>query len=218
MPVLTAEALGCPVPPQDLAARVMPVKELDPGVTELWRIHRGVYGPIHYNRRSTGGQPYRFDAPDDTFGVLYASPSFAACMAEAVVRDRFQGESLPLLLDEAELTLRCVSRLGTATNRPLRLADLTQPHFHLGMDNRILSTADYRGPNLWSAAIHAAYPDIDGLYFTSRFANEASVAIFDRVRIVAQGEPIPLAQFPLLPAFLESYDIGIAPAQDPWNS
>lgn len=43
---------------------------------------------------------YRFDAPNDEFGVLYASASFEVCMAEAVIRDKFIGSTLPLLLDE----------------------------------------------------------------------------------------------------------------------
>lgn len=218
MQLPTAEALNCPLPPPDLADRVMPVKELDLALTQLWRIHRSVFGPIHYNRWSTGGQPYRFNAPNDEYGVLYASPSFAACMAEAVLRDRFQGKTLPLLLDEEELMGRSVSELGTELRRPLRLADLTRPHFHLGIDNRVLSTADYRGPNLWSGAIHDAYPDIDGIYFTSRFANEPSVAIFDRAPLLPRGRPVPLDRFYMLPGFLDDYNIGIAPSSDPWNA
>ena len=138
-------------------------------------------------------------------------------MAEAVLRDRFQGHSLPLLLDEEELTQRSISELGTTLGRPLRLADLTQPHFHLGMDNRVLSTADYWGPNLWSRAIHDAFPHVDGLYFTSRFANEPSVAIFDRAPMVARGDPVPLDRFYMLSSFLDAYSIGIAPPADAWQ-
>ncbi|AOY97839.1 hypothetical protein BKK79_37825 (plasmid) [Cupriavidus sp. USMAA2-4] len=218
MPALTAMDMGCPLPPDDLASRDMPVMELDLAATSLWRIHRSTFGPIHYNRTSTGGTPYRFDAPDDQFGVLYASPSFEACMAEAVIRDRFQGKSCPLLLDEDELNRRCISDLGTTLGRPLRLADLTRPHFHLGMDNRVLSTTahNYRGPNLWSVAIHDAYPNIDGIYFTSRFANEASVAIFDRAPLIARGDPIPLVKFHQLRGFLAKYDVGIGPPADSW--
>lgn len=217
MQALTAEELGCPLPPEDLADRVMPVKELDLGTTHLWRIHRSIYGPIHNNRRSKGGQPFRFDAPNDEFGVLYASPSFTTCMAETVVRGRFQGGSLPLLLDEEELTQRSICDLGTTLGRPLRLADLTQPHFHLGLDNRVLATEDYRGPNLWSAAIHQSYPDIDGIYFYARYGNEPSVAIFDRAPMVPRGESVPLARFHMLSVFLDNYNIGIAPPADPWN-
>ncbi len=98
-------------------------------------------------------------------------------------------------LDEEELTQRSVSDLGTTLGRPLQLADLTQPIFHLGMDNPILTVADYRGPNRLSRAIHDAFPDLDGLYFTSRFANEPSVAIFNRASMLARGAPVPLDRF-----------------------
>lgn len=114
----TAEELGCPLPPTDLAARSLPRLVLDPASTPLWRIHRAAFGPIFFNRRSAGGSNYRFDAAGDEFGVLYASPSFAGCMAEAVIRERFQGQRLPLILDEAELTSRCVTRLAVEGGRP----------------------------------------------------------------------------------------------------
>lgn len=216
MSAVTAEELDCPLPPADLADRSMPEIQLDLSRKPLWRIHRSIFGPIHYTRKSLGGIPYRFDAARDEFGVLYASPSFPACMAEAVIRDRFQGKTLPLLLDEAELSARSVTALGLDRSQPLRLADLTQPHLHLGMDNRVLTTTDYRGPNLWSSAIYKAYPHIEGIYFTSRFANEPSVAVFDRVRLIQRGNPIPLLRFHMLPEFLDRNKIGLAPSSNCW--
>ncbi|ALD93718.1 hypothetical protein CR3_4546 [Cupriavidus gilardii CR3] len=217
MSALTAEELDCPLPPADLAERSMPEIELDLDNTPLWRIHRSIFGPIHYTRRSLGGIPYRFDAANDEFGVLYASPSFAACMAEGVIRDRLQGKLLPLLLDEAELSARSITALTIERSQPLRLADLTKPHLHLGMDNRVLTTTDYRGPNLWSSAIYRAYPHIEGIYFTSRFANEPSVAVFDRVRMIQRGASIPLLRFHMLPEFLDRNGIGLAAPSSPWG-
>jgi len=215
---LTATELGCPLPPPDLATRTMPLIELDLAVTPLWRIHKAFLGPIHYNRKSNSKATYRFDAAGDEFGVLYASGSFHACMSETVVRGRFQGSPLPWLLDEQELTSRCITSLGTQLARPLRLADLTKPHVQLGMDNRVFSVDDYRGPNLWSTAIYQAYPDIDGIYFTSKYANEASVAIFDRAPLIIREGPIPLLQFHMLPAYLETCRVDIAPAGGDWTN
>ncbi|WP_293048163.1 RES family NAD+ phosphorylase [Pandoraea sp.] len=189
----------------------MPEHELDLATTSLWRIHGSSYGAVYYSRRSYGGVNYRFNAADDEFGVLYASTSFDACMAEAVVRERFQGASLPLMLDEDELTSRSITSLGTDLKRPLRLADLTQPHVHLGMDNRVLSTVNYRAPNLWSSAIYRAFPDLDGIWFTSRFANEPSVAVFDRTQLIERDPPVRLDRHPLLPAWMERYGVGITP-------
>ena len=213
---LTAEQLGCPLPPPDLAACLLPVIELNLATTPLWRIHKAIYGPIHYNRKSQTNTTFRFDAAGDEFGVLYASPSFAACMTEAVVRGHFQGNSRPWMIDEHELASRCITSLGTELARPLKLADLTKPHVHLGMDNRVFSVGDYRGPNLWSTAIYQAFPDIDGIYFTSRYANEPSVAIFDRASLIAREAPIPLLRFHMLPMYLEANQIGIAPPGGNW--
>lgn len=206
-----AEKYGCPLPPPDLAKRRMPERELQLASTSLLRIHRSVFDPIFYNRRSAGGSQYRFDAADDEFGVLYASPIFDVCMAETVIRGAFQGGTMPLTIDEDELLTRSISELGFEGGRPLLLADLTQPLFQLGFDIRVLSVEDYRGPNLWSSAIYEAFPHLDGLYFMSRYTNAPSVAIFERARLVARGEPVPLAKYHQLPGFLDRYQIGIAP-------
>jgi len=80
------------------------------------------------------------------------------------------------------------------------------------MDNLIFSVTDYYGPNLWSTELHDAFPDIDGLYFISRLANQPSVAIFeDRVKLVPAGQPIPLNAHPELSEFLAKAGIEIAP-------
>jgi hypothetical protein len=215
----SAEDLGCPLPPADLADRRLTTKMLDLERVALWRIHRAHLDPIYYNRRAPGVTHYRFDAAGGEFGVLYAAPSFAACMAEAVIRERFQGQHLPLLLDEHELSSRCICRLAVADRRPLVLADLTGPLTTLGMDARVFSVTDYLGPNLWSSALHAAFPRIDGLYFQSRLAGEPSVAIFDdRAQLVLPGMPTRLFDFPGLGPYLAANQIGLAPTDDDWTS
>ena len=215
----SAEDLGCPLPPADLADRRLTTKMLDLERVALWRIHRAHLDPIYYNRRAPGVTHYRFDAAGGEFGVLYAAPSFAACMAEAVIRERFQGQHLPLLLDEHELSSRCICRLAVADRRPLVLADLTGPLTTLGMDARVFSVTDYLGPNLWSSALHAAFPRIDGLYFQSRLAGEPSVAIFDdRAQLVLAGMPTRLFDFPGLGPYLAANQIGLAPTDDDWTS
>lgn len=137
-------------------------------------------------------------------------------MREAVIRERYQGMTRPHFLDEDELYSRCVSRLAVADERPLILADLSGPLTVLGMDSRVFAVTNYRGPNLWSSALHGAFPDIDGLCFPSRLAGERSVAIFeDRVRLEVSGSPLPLLEVPELPAFLEANGICLAP-MDLW--
>jgi hypothetical protein len=154
---------------------------------------------------------YRFDAPNDEYGVLYASESFSACMAETVIRDRFQYQSAPILLSESMLGERSLSLLAPVSGTILRLADLTQPLFTLGFTAQILSDPDYTAPNAWSMAIFGHPQQLDGIYFRSRYANAPSVAVFDRCQLRQLGPAIPLPAFPELGPFLDQYEIGLAP-------
>jgi hypothetical protein len=120
---------GCPLPPEGLLEASLPVHEMNLSVTNLYRVHRRIHHPIYYNRRSTSSVTYRFDAPNDEFGVLYASTSFDVCMAQTIMRDRFQGlrTNAAHVVDERDLYERCVATLGFDEARNLRLADLSMP-------------------------------------------------------------------------------------------
>ncbi|QMI49899.1 RES family NAD+ phosphorylase [Burkholderia sp. MBR-1] len=207
------DGLECPLPPEDFFDATIPVHELNLSATNLYRIHRRTYDPIFYNRRATSSTVYRFDAPNDEYGVLYASPSFDVCMAETIMRGRYHGVRVGTyhVIDENDITSRSIATLGLEDARPLRLADLTGPLWRFGFDARVLSVADYTAPNLWSRAIHDNRANLDGIYFRSRYANDVSVAIFsDRAMLVRRGESTPLHQHPGLPGFLDHFEIGIA--------
>lgn len=206
-----AAATGAPLPPPDFDARRIPERALDFAITRVMRIHRTIHSPIFYNRRSASRDVYRFDAPNDEYGVLYASESFSACMAETVIRDRFQRQAAPILLSEAALVERSISLIAPISAAILRLADLTRPLFTIGFTAQILSDPDYTAPNAWSKALFGHPQQLDGIYFRSRYANEPSIAMFDRCKLAPHGPAIPLLTFPALGPFLDQYDIGLAP-------
>ncbi|MFC4932864.1 RES family NAD+ phosphorylase [Massilia sp. GCM10023247] len=199
-------SLDCPLPPPDLCFRQIPTITFDLAVTPLLRVHQSRYSPLFFNRRSTSPTVYRFDAPNDEYGVLYASPEFEACMAETLIRERF--ESGPLILDEAEITSRSVSRLGIVDRTQLSLVDLTAALFPIGGTSAITSTSAYQASNAWSRAFHTHPAEYDGLYFRSRYSNLPSVALFDRVEATVEGTTL-LSTDPRLVAFLEKYQIGL---------
>lgn len=205
----SARAENCPEPPSDFAQRALPILELNLSTTNLYRIHETTFGPLFFNRRSTSSTVFRFDASNDEFGVIYAAPSFAACMAETVIRERFERGSLPLVIEEAKLETRSISALGLSSPRALRLADFTQPLFSLGGNGLILSTGDYRVPNMWSSAVYAHPENVDGIYFVSRFAAEPCVAAYDRAGITVRGQAMRLMDAPELAPFLDKYHIGL---------
>lgn len=204
---------SCPPPPPGFRTARIPVREIDLSVMPLLRIHWRHRDPLYYNRRSTSSTVFRFDAPNDEYGVLYAASSFEACMAETLMRGRFRGSDagMPHTIDEKAITDRCVAVLEAKDVRLVRLADLTQPLWQFGFDTQVLSTPNYSAPNRWSAALHDNEASVDGIYFHSRFANSASVALFsDRASLVQQGTSVPLVDHPALPSFLNRFGIGIA--------
>jgi hypothetical protein len=204
---------SCPLPPDGFQTAPIPVISIDVEMTPLLRIHWKTRDPIYFNRRSTSSTIYRFDAPNNEYGVLYASPSFDACMAETLMRGRFRGinAGAPRLIEERAILERSVATVEPQTGRVLQLADLTQPLWHLGFDTQVLSTPHYAGPNRWSAAFHENVSLVDGLYSRSRFGNAASVALFsDRINMVHRAKSIPLINYPGLADFLDRFDIGIA--------
>jgi len=204
-------ATGTPLPPPDIGTRAIPVHALNLAITDVKRIHRRVRSPIFYNCKSRSTTVFRFDAPGDEYGVLYASESFSACMAETVIRDRFIGQVAPILLSESELESRSISLLGQDAPRLLRLADFTQPLFHLGFTTEVLTDPDYEASNAWSMAMFDHPQHLDGIYFRSRYANAPSIAIFERCAVIQRGAAVPLLESPELGPFLDRYGIGLAP-------
>lgn len=200
-----------PLPPPDFHLRRLPARVLDLLSTEVMRIHRSVYSPIFYNRRSTSTTIFRFDAPNDEYGVLYASESFSACMAETVIRDKFVNQPMPTLLTEPELAIRSVSILGQDAPRLLRLIDFTKPLVTLGFTGQVVSDPDYHASNRWSKAVFDHPGNFDGIYFLSRYANQPSIAIFDRCPLIQHGPAVPLLSSPHLGPFLDEYDIILTP-------
>ena len=206
---MTLAQAECPRPPDDFADRNLPVHVMDLTATALMRIHQTVNAPIFYNRRSTSNSPCRFDAPADEYGVLYAAQTFSACMFETIIRGRFEGGSLPLLVDKHLLATRSVAHLGLAGARSLRLADFTQSLAPLGGNAAVLSTPDYAISQAWSVAVYSHPGQCDGLYFRSRYSGEPCVALFDRAGVVVRGESVPLMDEPLLGYFLDRYQVWI---------
>lgn len=202
---------GAPLPPPDFGLRKLPTHEIDMASTTVMRIHRSMYSPIFHNRRSTSATIFRFDAPNDEYGVLYASESFSACMAETVIRDKFVNQPMPILLTEPELAIRSVSTLDPEVPKLLRLVDFTKPLFAFGFTSQVVSDPDYQASNRWSKAVFDHPEQFDGIYFRSRYANQASIALFDRCPVIQRGPAVPLLQSPYLGPFLDEYEIILTP-------
>ena len=205
---------GCPLPPPGIGTRTLPVIMIDLQARPLYRVHRNSRSAIHFNQPSVTSQRYRFDAPAGStpgreFGVLYGGFSLSCCLFETIVRDRFAGTAVPLLIEQTEFDTRSISRIVTDTALPLRLVDFTQPLAPFGASTLIMSVNDYEGPNLWSAAVHDNVSKPYGIYFTSRFSGEPCVAVFDRIGMTVAGTAVPLLTAPGTDDFLTLHGIDL---------
>jgi hypothetical protein len=170
----------------------------------LLRIHQAIYASIFFTRRGLTDTIYRFDAPDGEFGVLYVSQHFEVCMAETIIRNRFN--SAAPVLSEEYIASRNIATLTALDQDELTLVDLREPLWPIGGSLEISSTSDYSGPNAWSKALHDLPDEYDGICFPSRYSNMASIVLFDRVN-VDEVATSPLRSDPRLSDFLKKYDI-----------
>jgi RES domain len=167
-----------PEPPADIATRKLPLTARPAG-TRYARIHRAADGPVWFgwNHVAAAFRPptNRFDAPDRSYGVLYAAVTRDGSFAETIGRKPGIFRSSDELAGLAMTTL--------ALTRELRLVDL-----HGGAAVGALGATGVVGvgpqslARRWSKALHA-HPEMpDGIEYRCRHnSDEIAVALFDRV-------------------------------------
>lgn len=150
----------------------------------------------------------RFGGTDETFSVLYAACSVKTALAEAVIRDRFEG--LPdRRLFTSELTARSAVRLRFA--EPLRLVDLRSGGcLKLGISTEIAGAKCFEEAQAFSSEVYGNAA-IDGIVYASRLTAENCVAIFDRATSRLISEHVsPLAQLQDLGTSLSELNVTLA--------
>jgi hypothetical protein len=190
-------------PPEHLKTRTLPLVELAAG-WQCVRFYRLARQHLYFDRGPDG----RFNAPDGSFGTLYAARSPYGAFAETLLRQP-RGQ----WLDPATIRSRGVVVYELAA--PLRLVHLDGANLA-----RIGATADiphgrppYRLSQSWAAAFHSHRDQPDGIWYTARHDPEQEcVAIFNR----AAGALQPKSQQALFdaPWFWEianHYEVALAP-------
>ena len=176
-----------PPDPATLAARTGPETLVLSVGTELWRIYfRGGPYPGHWRGFRTFGpvRTARFDHHEppprnQTRGVLYAATSIPICVAEVFQATR--------TLDRQ---LRDPWLVGFRLRRPVPLLDVggswpTRAGASMGLNS---------GPRprtqRWSAAMYAAYPDLEGIWYpSSMYKNEPAVMLYERAGDALEALP-----------------------------
>lgn len=192
-----------PLPPADLDRRRPERLELPAG-TNLHRFYTGAHEPIFFDRSTLG----RFNAPDASYGVLYAAQDAAGAFAETFLRTPGRTlVDLDLIQRKAYLRLSVV--------KPLTLIRFAGPGLA-----RIGATAEvshaglpYDIPQAWSRALSGHPAMADGIAYYARHDDaELCYALFERASdaVTEAGRELDLDQ-DWFWRLADRYGVGLAP-------
>lgn len=129
----------------------------------------------------------RFASPSASFKLLYLAQDLATAVAEAVLRDRFEGGTT------REITLGEVTRWGaTAVSAaaPLRMLDLRgNGCFLLGASTDIAGAKAQDEARAFSQDVHAQ-TDLDGILYLSRLQRTPCAAVYERAVGALSASPV----------------------------
>ncbi len=199
-----------PPPASDFSALELRVEEVDPAA--LLRLAWKKKSTHFTFRRSA---EYRFDAPDRSFGVLYAAFDLRTVFVESVLREQPQqtaaASRISLAWDEIA-NRRVVPLRAGMKPRALKLIALHGPGLAAARaDNRVSTVDDYAVTRLWAKACHSHPVRADGILYMSRFLGDSrSVALFNRARPAMQpGRAVPLMSYPGFAEVIDEFDVAI---------
>jgi RES domain len=160
-----------PLPPPDIGEREPLIQTVATG-SVLSRFYSKRNGPIYFDRSLDG----RLNAPDASYGVLYAAKDVEGAFAETflrragamqIARDFVEGKALVTL--RAARALKLVKLHGNGLARLGATAEVTH------------SGTPYDVPHEWSLALHAHKGEFDGIAYNARHDDdEVCYAIFER--------------------------------------
>ena len=140
----------------------------------------------------------RFASPTDAFRLLYIAEDLATSVAEAIIRDRFEG------VTARELTAGEVAGWGVtevSAPVPLRLLDMrTVGCFLLGVSTDITGAKAQDEARQFSQAVFDL-THLDGILYLSRLTRRTCVAVYDRA-VAAKLDAGPVHELETLAALL----------------
>ncbi len=195
--------MTAPLPPADIASREPQLIHLKQG-SLIERIFAAAHNPVHFDRSRNG----RLNAPDASYGVLYAAQEIRGAFAETFLR--VPGRRLiPLDLVAAK------ARAQLKLTRDLRLVQLAG--FGLA---RMGATAEvthgglpYDAPQAWSKALRDHPDRPDGVAYMARHDDEAiCYALFDHAPpcVIEHARETSL-DHDWFWELADVYDLGVAP-------
>ena len=132
------------------------------------------------HRATPAGMGYgktRFASPVDSFKLLYVAQDLPTALAEAIIRDRYQGKQNRELLEE-DIEQSVIASMVSLT--PLKLLDLrTSGASRLGVPTNAVRGRAQQSGRRFSQELYDS-TDFDGIVYMSRITNAECIAIYDR--------------------------------------
>jgi len=126
----------------------------------------------------------RFASPGKAFRLLYIAEDLATCIAEAIIRDRFEGRTIREL---AQSDIADWGVCAVSATRPLRLLTLRgDACFKLGISTDIVGAKAHDEARAFSQVLYDT-TDLDGIVYHSRLRKKNCIAIYDRAVTNALG-------------------------------
>lgn len=151
----------------------------------------------------------RFSSPRDKFKLLYLAQDVKTAVAETIIRDRFEGESERLLLQE-EFDRYSITSVRNA--RPLLLLDLRfEGASLLGVSTDAVRAKAQAAGRRFSQKLYDQ-TDLDGIVYMSRITNKQCVIVYDRAVESSLDADNPAADLPdlaCLPSVVEELHVTI---------
>jgi hypothetical protein len=193
------------MPPADLASRTPEFVTLTLGAI-VERFYTAAYDPIYFDRSTLG----RFNAPDGSYGVLYAAEQLAGAFAETFLR--MPGRTLlppDLVRQKARARIRITRQLRLIKLAGSGLARLgaTAEVVHGGLP--------YHVPQAWSKALKEHPTQPDGVAYRARHDDDAiCYALFNHAPMPVQeySRDTDLDGHDWFWREAARYDIGLAPS------
>lgn len=170
-----------PRPPADVAGRTPELATVPTGAI-LHRFYRKPFDPIHHDRSLLG----RLNAPDASYGVLYAAERPGGAFAETFLRTPGRRTLDPALQAGKGYVALDVLRdmtLIVLDGPGLAILGATAEITHGGLP--------YDASQTWSAALHAHPIGADGIAYSSRHdPHQICYALFERSAIAVREKAL----------------------------
>ena len=192
-----------PEPPADLATRSPLLYALEEG-TVIYRLYRADRDPIFFGKTGVN----RFDAPDGSYGVMYAGEDEYCCFIETCGQVTGVPSVSGAYLDQRNLAEITVTQ-------PMSLVDLAASAglARIGADGRLMD-GSHAIAQRWSAALRKHPANPAGIVYRARHdPAKLAFAIFecspDDFRVKSRGSLRDPSNLKLLGGILDHYRFGL---------